>query len=576
MPEGQGYALAASGGEDGVVVVRSAQWTSAGPLYRDVRSSNGGRTWEAFTVSANRTTSFHPSPTGSGVWYAVSGRTLYRSVDGTATWSVRSRGNFEHPDEGLYYVEVGAEPDLLFAKHVVDACNSIDGSCRSDVRGEGMVSTDGGETWRSLGIHEVLDGLHPSPADARVVYAKRRVGPEARLFRSEDQGATWTLASPALESEGAKNRFFSSQVVLDRRDPRILYVVYDPRYTGRDFWALHATRDGGRTWTLHEPRHAIGTFVADPLQAGRAWLFGPEGRVHESRDAGETWVAVEADPRTATAFLGAPAAVFRRDGGRVALRLLPDELWRMELGDGALALGSDLWWNPAEPGTGLTITHHPSRQAFVVWYAFDAAGDPVWRVIPGGTWSDRTFSGTLYETSGSDWFGVDFDSRVDVRRVGEAQLDFADESNATLSWRFDAGAEGEQAITRQLFGPAAVPNTAESYADLWWNASEPGWGIAISHQYNTVFAAWFVYGDGGEPRWVVMPDARVSFAFVGVQTRPVATGDIYAASAGASATSTQVTKVGTATIAFTTRDRAVLDYEAFGKQGRKAVTRQPF
>src|SRR5689334_17669973 len=94
----------------------------------------------------------------------------------------------------------------------------------------------------------------------------------------------------------------------------------------------------------------------------------------------------------------------------------------------SLALGSDLWWNPAESGAGLSITQHASNNLFVVWYTYDAAGAPVWRVVPGGAWNDRTFTGEMYETIGPAFFAGAFDpSRVASRRVGTVKLHFDDE-----------------------------------------------------------------------------------------------------------------------------------------------------
>ena len=39
------------------------------------------------------------------------------------------------------------------------------------------------------------------------------------------------------------------------------------------------------------------------------------------------------------------------------------------------------------------------------------------------------------------------------------------------------------------------------YSDLWWNASQPGSGVSISQQADTLFATYFVYGSGGQAVW---------------------------------------------------------------------------
>ena len=51
-------------------------------------------------------------------------------------------------------------------------------------------------------------------------------------------------------------------------------------------------------------------------------------------------------------------------------------------------------------------------------------------------------------------------------------------------------------------GTSAAPN----YQGMWWNApagSEPGWGLNVAHQGDTIFASWFTYDPGGAPLWLV-------------------------------------------------------------------------
>ena len=52
---------------------------------------------------------------------------------------------------------------------------------------------------------------------------------------------------------------------------------------------------------------------------------------------------------------------------------------------------SDMWWNPAESGWGISIAQHAStNQVFAVWYTYDprepaSSGrfKPLWLVMPG-------------------------------------------------------------------------------------------------------------------------------------------------------------------------------------------------
>jgi hypothetical protein len=354
-------------------------------------------------------------------------------------------------------------------------------------------------------------------------------------------------------------------VTPDRRDGAIAYAAQVPLDP-----ALWATRDYGATWT--RTLSGVASVVADPLAAGRAYA-AVAGTLHEARDAGRTWVKVDEGGRAARdiAVVG---------GRRIAVDAADSRAWRLDVQDGALALGADLWWNPSESGAGWTITQHASNRPFVVWYTYDSTGAPLWRVIPGGTWQDRTFSGEMFETTGPAYFTGVFDpSRVAVRSVGQASLRFDGENDATFSWTI-GGVTREKRITRQLFA-AATAAPAESFGDLWWNAAESGWGITVNQQHNRVFAAWYVYAEDGKPLWVVMPDSVLRAEIVGGALRTVARGDIYTTRGPADGTpfdpaQVVVTRVGTAAVRFSGSNSAELEYTTFGRTATRAITRQPF
>jgi len=57
--------------------------------------------------------------------------------------------------------------------------------------------------------------------------------------------------------------------------------------------------------------------------------------------------------------------------------------------------------------------------------------------------------------------------------------------------------------------PKATGDPLWNLTDLWWVASESGWGInLIQHPSGVLFATWFVYAADGRPTWYVVPDAR--------------------------------------------------------------------
>ncbi|CAN5457048.1 hypothetical protein BH11PSE11_BH11PSE11_03290 [soil metagenome] len=169
---------------------------------------------------------------------------------------------------------------------------------------------------------------------------------------------------------------------------------------------------------------------------------------------------------------------------------------------------SDIWWNPNESGWGLTLADHDT-QMFGVWYTYDADGHPTWFVIPGGSFTEskRFFSADLYQTTGPA-YNLPFDaSKVSATKVGQVQMDFAPPavvSGIALFTFTVGGVTQTRQVQRQSFGNAA-PLWSYDYSDIWWAASESGWGLSLAQHGSNVFGVWYTYDLSGKPLWVVMP-----------------------------------------------------------------------
>jgi hypothetical protein len=100
----------------------------------------------------------------------------------------------------------------------------------------------------------------------------------------------------------------------------------------------------------------------------------------------------------------------------------------------ALANYQDLWWNPAESGWGVTITHQADTM-FAALFTYDRSGNDLWLVMTQGTrQADGTWRGDLYRTRGPAFNAQPFTplSPGDVTRVGEARFTFSDGATGTL------------------------------------------------------------------------------------------------------------------------------------------------
>ena len=170
----------------------------------------------------------------------------------------------------------------------------------------------------------------------------------------------------------------------------------------------------------------------------------------------------------------------------------------------------DMWWaGAAENGWGMSVVQHRDI-LFSVIYAYDAAGKPIWYVMPGGAWNEsRTeFTGALYVPTGTPYAAYDASRLVMNSPVGSATIAFTSASRGTLDYTIH-GVSGRKAITRQLFGPVEEGAPLKGLGDMWWGgAQQNGWGIALLQQYKSIFGVWFTYDAAGAPTWFVMPAGR--------------------------------------------------------------------
>jgi hypothetical protein len=123
---------------------------------------------------------------------------------------------------------------------------------------------------------------------------------------------------------------------------------------------------------------------------------------------------------------------------------------------------------------------------------------------------------------------------------------------------------------------ASATSFSTNYSDLWWNATESGWGLNVSQQADTMFLTLFVYGQNASPVWY---SATLQFLGDGINGQKSFSGDLYATTGpwfGGAFNPSQVAlrKVGTITFASNNVTSAVLQYSVDGTIVTKNIQRQ--
>ncbi|MEU3822397.1 RICIN domain-containing protein [Streptomyces sp. NPDC030392] len=302
-----------------VMVTTLGRWWPEDEIYR---STDGGTTWKALAGKSVRDASAAPYiGTHTGHWMTAlaidpfdSGHVLYgtgngiwRSRDadatdrgGTSHWSVGARGleetalmdaiappggatvitamgdqgGFRHED--LTRVPAGRldnpvmtnSTDIDFAQGDPSVMVRVGRGGAQD----GAYSADGGRSWRGFRSEPVAgarDGRVALAADGSViVWTQAGQAP----YRSTDKGASWSK-TVGLGTDAV--------VVADRSSARTFYSLSGG--------TLHASTDGGATFTARARNLPAGRLAAVPGVAGDLWIAGGAKGLLHSTDGGRTF-----------------------------------------------------------------------------------------------------------------------------------------------------------------------------------------------------------------------------------------------------------------------------------------------
>lgn len=256
--------------------------------WRNIGPHRGGRSLGA-AGSPGRPNEYYFGATGGGLW---------KTLDGGQNWFPVTDGQITSSSVGAVAV-AETNPDIVYiGMGEVQLRGSI-------TQGDGVYkSTDGGKTWRHLGLQETQAiariRIHPTNPDIVYVAALGHPygdNPERGVYRSTDGGNTWEKVLFVSEKAGAVD------LIIDRTNPDILYAT---------------------TWQVYR-------------KAWKMWGGGPDCRLFKSLDGGDTWIDLTENP-------GMPEAPIGKIGVTVS-PANPDRVWAIvEANEGGVFRSDDGGW----------------------------------------------------------------------------------------------------------------------------------------------------------------------------------------------------------------------------------------
>ena len=240
---------------------------------------------------------FYFGSTGGGVW---------KTTDAGVSWNNISDGYFQRASVGALAISP-SDPNVLYA-------GMGEATIRGNVsHGDGVYrSTDGGETWRNVGLAETrnIGRVRVDPHNPNLIYVAalgHAHGPNAErgIFRSKDGGTTWEHVLFRSEKTGAID------LTIDPHNPRVIYAAFWQTVrtpysleSGGEECGIFRSTDGGDTWVDITRNPGLPTGMlgkigisASPAASGHVYALieAEDGAVFKSSDRGETWQRMSED-----------------------------------------------------------------------------------------------------------------------------------------------------------------------------------------------------------------------------------------------------------------------------------------
>lgn len=511
-------------------VSASVESSLRGLTFRNIGPATmGGRVDDLAVMESNPSVFYVATATG-GLW---------KTVNNGTTW----KAEFEH--EGV--VSIGAVAIPRNDASLVWVGTGEDNNRQSSSWGGGVFkSTDGGDTWKNMGLAETehIGRIVIDPIDHDVVYVAATghlwgPNPERGIYKTTDGGLTWTRILFVDNQTGA------TDLLMDPVNNKVLYAAMYQRQ--RSAWGfngggpgsgIYKSTDAGRSWsklTGGIPDGPLGRIGIDIYRKDPNILYAlieqeKEGGLYRSEDAGAHWTKmsstdprpmyfsqVRIDPTDANrVYVVGLFLLISDDGGKtftsVRLSSVPHSperpredrdihaLWIDQANPAHLVIGCDAGL-AASYDRGVSwdyINNLPIAQFYHVGYDMDVPYNVYGGLQDNDVWFGPSAVRNAFGITNADWH---------TTSIGDGMVALADPRNSRVLYSgVDDG--GLVRVDRETYERTNIrPEPAKNEPPFRWAWNSP---LVLSpHDPNTVFTAAnvvFKSTDRGQTWTTISPD----------------------------------------------------------------------
>jgi len=275
------------------------------PINQDIFwiGSPGGGLWKTIDGGANWTTATDNlpvlgvsdiliDPTNTDIMYIATG-----DADGGDTYSI---GILKSLDGGLNWDTTGLSFDIVQSKEIskLEMNPNFTDSIFAATGNNIFVTSDGGNTWNTVGPNGRWRDIHYKPGNTNILYATKQTSGTSNVYRSVDAGVTWQVCNNGVSNVNKRRPL----IAVTPANPEVVYSLFSDNSWG--YHGLYKSSDGGDNWVLQsDTSNILGRETDGSGTGGQSWydmslavsnedenhLYVGGINLWESTDGGVTW-----------------------------------------------------------------------------------------------------------------------------------------------------------------------------------------------------------------------------------------------------------------------------------------------